>query len=59
MSIKETYDQVNTLIETLAENHQKNMDGNKAAGGRARKAASELKKILTVYRKESVEESKA
>ena len=59
MSIRETYDQVNTLIETLAENHQKNMDGNKAAGGRARKAASELKKILTVYRKESVEESKA
>ncbi len=59
MSIRETYDQVNTLIETLAENHQKNMDGNKAAGGRARKAASELKKILTVYRKESIEESKA
>lgn len=59
MSIRETYDQVNTLIKTLAENHQKNMDGNKAAGGRARKAASELKKILTVYRKESIEESKA
>ncbi len=59
MSIRETYDQVSTLIETLAENHQKNMDGNKAAGGRARKAASELKKILTVYRKESIEESKA
>ena len=59
MSIRETYDQENTLIETLAENHQKNMDGNKAAGGRARKAASELKKILTVYRKESIEESKA
>jgi len=59
MSIRETYDQVNTLIEALAENHQKNMDGNKAAGGRARKAASELKKILTVYRKESIEESKA
>ena len=57
MSIKETYDNVTTLVEQLAENHQKNMDGNKAAGGRARKAASELKKILTVYRKESIEES--
>ena len=59
MSIKETYDNVTTLVGQLAENHQKNMDGNKAAGGRARKAASELKKILTVYRKQSIEESKA
>ena len=33
MSIKETYDNVTTLVEQLADNHQKNMDGNKAAGG--------------------------
>ena len=59
MSIKETYDNVTTPVGQLAENHQKNMDGNKAVGGRARKACSELKKILTVYRKESIEESKA
>ena len=59
MSIEETYNNVTTLVEQLTENHQKNMDGNKAAGSRARKAASELKKILTVYRKESIEESKA
>ena len=59
MSIKETYDNVTTLVGQLAENHQKNRDGNKAAGGRARKSDSELKKILTVYRKESIEESKA
>ena len=58
MSIRETYDQVNTLIEALAENHQKNMDGNKAAGGRARKAIGEIKKLVTEYRKESVASTK-
>ena len=32
--------------------------GNKAAGGRARKAIGEIKKLVTEYRKASVEESK-
>ena len=58
MSIKETYDNVTTLVGQLAENHQKNMDGNKAAGGRARKAIGEIKKLVTEYRKASVAESK-
>ena len=32
--------------------------GNKAAGGRARKAIGEIKKLVTEYRKASVAESK-
>ena len=32
--------------------------GNKAAGGRARKAIGEIKKLVTDYRKASVSESK-
>ena len=32
--------------------------GNKAAGGRARKAVGEVKKLVTDYRKASVTESK-
>ena len=41
--------------ENFKENHQKNSDGNKAAGLRARKVATELKKLLTEYRKSSIE----
>ena len=33
--------------------------GNKAAGGRARKAIGEIKKLVTDYRKASVSESKS
>ena len=36
------------------DNHEKNMNGNKAAGGRARKAVGEIKKLVTEYRKASV-----
>ena len=34
-------------------------NGNKAAGGRARKAVGEVKKLVTDYRKASVTESKS
>lgn len=36
----------------------KAMDGNKAAGVRARKASLELAKLLKQYRKESIETAK-
>ena len=36
------------------DNHEKNMNGNKAAGSRARKAIGEIKKLVTDYRKASV-----
>ena len=54
----ETYNQITELLEEFHSNHEKNADGNKAAGLRARKSATELKKLLKEYRKESIEENK-
>jgi len=58
MAIENTFEQINTLVEQLTEHHNKNISGNKAAGTRARKAAMEIKNLLTQYRKESVEAGK-
>ena len=51
----------NTLAEQIKghfaefeDNHEKNMNGNKAAGSRARKAVGEIKKLVTDYRRASV-----
>ena len=55
----ELYNQLNDLWESFQENHRANAEkGNKAAGGRARKANGEIKKLVTEYRKASVAESK-
>ena len=55
----ELYTQLNELWEEFQENHRSNSEkGNKAAGGRARKAIGEIKKLVTEYRKASVSESK-
>ena len=54
----DSYDKIVDLLEDFHSNHEKNSDGNKAAGLRARKSATELKKLLTEYRKESIEENK-
>ena len=55
----ELYTQLNELWEEFQENHRSNSEkGNKAAGGRARKSIGEIKKLVTLYRKASVEESK-
>jgi hypothetical protein len=56
---KELYEQIRNLFEEFEENHNKNAEtGVKTAGTRARKAIGEIKKLATVYRKHSVEESK-
>ena len=56
----ELYNEINDLFETFQENHKKCSEkGNKAAGARARKALGEIKKMVTDYRKASVEESKS
>tara|TARA_R110002110_G_scaffold74485_3_gene197021 strand:- start:2600 stop:2767 length:168 start_codon:yes stop_codon:yes gene_type:complete len=52
------YSQIVELLEEFHSNNEKNIGGNKAAGLRARKIATELKKLLTEYRKESIEENK-
>ena len=55
----ELYTQINELWEQFQENHRAHsVKGNKAAGGRARKAIGEIKKLVTEYRKASVAESK-
>ena len=47
------------LWTSLEDNHHSFANnGNKAAGTRARKAAGEIKKMVTDYRKASVAESK-
>ena len=55
----ELYETLNNLWEDFQENHRTFTDkGNKAAGGRARKAVGEVKKLVTSYRQASVTESK-
>ena len=52
--MEDTYDQIVEQLEDFKFNHDKNINGNKAAGLRARKTATDLKKLLTEYRKESI-----
>tara|TARA_B100001029_G_scaffold178675_1_gene186011 strand:- start:802 stop:984 length:183 start_codon:yes stop_codon:yes gene_type:complete len=53
------YSSMAELWESFQANHAKfSESGNKAAGTRARKSIGELKKLVTDYRKASVEESK-
>ena len=47
-------DQIKGHFAEFEDNHERNMNGNKAAGGRARKAVGEIKKLVTDYRKASV-----
>ena len=55
----ELFNNMQELWNTLEENHTIFSDkGNKAAGGRARKAIGEIKKLVTGYRQASVTESK-
>ena len=57
--LDELYSQLNDLFTEFETNHQTNVNtGNKAAGTRARKAIGEVKKLVTEYRKVSVEENK-
>jgi len=47
-------DQIKGHFADFENNHESNMNGNKAAGSRARKAVGEIKKLVTDYRKASV-----
>ena len=58
MSTNELYEQIEELFEDFQHNHKTFSEkGNKSAGGRARKAIGEIKKLVTGYRKASVSES--
>ena len=59
-SSNELYEQIESAFEDFQENHKKFVNkGTKAAGGRARKAIGEIKKMVTAYRQASVSESKS
>lgn len=51
---KQLFEQIKSHYETFESEHEKNINGNKAAGSRARKAVGEIKKLVTDYRKASV-----
>ena len=55
MSTQELFTTISELFETAKINHE---DKTKAAKSRARKAFSEMKKLIAVYNKQSVVESK-
>jgi F0F1-type ATP synthase membrane subunit b/b' len=55
MNSQELLEKLHGLLEDLTAEHAK---GSKAAQGRARKVASEIKKAANEYRKASVAESK-
>jgi len=53
------YNEIKDLWDVFEENHATHSEkGNKAAGGRARKAIGEIKKLVTEYRKASVAKGK-
>jgi|TARA_B110000858_G_scaffold98533_1_gene113316 hypothetical protein len=52
---QELFDAIESNFTDLAENHS---GSTKASQQRARKAAGEIKKLITGYRKASVEETK-
>lgn len=59
MTSNELFTQMKQLWEAIELNHDQFVNkGNKSAATRARSAAGEFKKLVTEYRKESVNESK-
>ena len=59
MTTLELFDQMKTTWTEFEENHLKFTEkGNKAAATRARKSIGDIKKLVTEYSKESVNESK-
>ena len=55
MNSQELFAKISELYETAKVNHE---ETSKAAKGRARKALSELKKLISAYNKASVAEAK-
>ena len=59
MKCNDVYTELEQLWEEFVEGHTKYIDkGNKSAGARARKSLGQIKKLVTDYRKLSVEDSK-
>lgn len=56
--MKELVEKITAAYAVFAENADKQLAGNKAAGARARKSSLELEKLLKEFRKVSVEAGK-
>lgn len=56
--MKEIFEKIVETVETFYKEANANSNGNKAAGVRARKASSEIEKLMKSYRKASVEANK-
>lgn len=56
--MKELVEKINAAYAVFAENADKQLAGNKAAGARARKASLEIEKLLKEFRKVSIEAGK-
>ena len=56
--MKELLEQITAEIETFQKESHAHAEGNKAAGGRARKSTLELTKLFKEYRKVTVEAAK-
>ena len=57
--MEKTFAQISELFDQFSKDASLQVEkGNKAAGTRARKASLELEKLLTRFRKESLEASK-
>ena len=58
-TVKELHAKIKEHFEEFDKNHEIHAEkGNKAAGGRARKHIGEIKKLVTDYRRASINESK-
>ncbi len=56
----ETFAAIAEAFKTLSENHSAYaLKGNKSAASRSRKACSEIKKLASLYRKQSIAEIKS
>jgi len=59
MELNQIFSQIDALYEEFKANHIKHTTkGNKAAGARSRKAIGEIKKLITSYRKASIDADK-
>jgi len=52
--MKELVEKINATASAFAADAEKNLNGNKAAGARARKASLEIEKMLKEFRKQSL-----
>lgn len=57
--MKEVVEKAEALFTEFAAEAAKNLEGNKAAGGRARKISLEIQKVMKEFRAASIEASKA